>query len=455
MTRAIFRRELLDAIVSRKLLWICILCFVPIPLSTLVNQRALAQFAAYHTRAQADYEQSLVGMKPADQVEVRAFRAKPPLSCLAFGLESVLPNTVSLRRDGASIGQGAGQENPILSLFGRIDLLFIVRFVLSLAAIVLTFGAVCTEKETGTLSLIFSSPVPRDSFLFGKYLAALLILIGPFAASMLLTAVLLQLQGAASLTSTESLLQLLGIFLFCSLYLMTFLGLGILVSASTFRSLTAITVLLFLWAGLVAVLPQSAGLLAERLVPVESAESFLLQKNLLSQDFERRRAAELEPLSEDPNYSQLRQPIAMKYAVELAKATAERDQEHAYRQRTQFRVATILASVSPVTPLTLGVSTLAGTGVPQSEQFLGALSRYQAEVNEKIFSNGYRDVFPGGRASFQINMIDLRSAPHFAPVRLSLSQMVRSTMGSLIVLILANAALFVAAYFRFYRYEVS
>src|SRR5947199_270403 len=131
MTRAIFQRELLDAIVSRKLLWICILCFVPIPLSTLVNQRAQGQLAAYLARAQVDYEQSLAGMKAADQVEVRAFRDKPPLSSLAFGLESVLPNTVSLRRDGASIGQGAGQENPILSLFGRIDLLFIVRFVLS------------------------------------------------------------------------------------------------------------------------------------------------------------------------------------------------------------------------------------------------------------------------------------------------------------------------------------
>ena len=99
MTRAIFQRELLDAIVSRKLLWICILCFVPIPLSTLVNQRAQGQLAAYLARAQVDYEQSLAGMKAADQVEVRAFRDKPPLSSLAFGLESVLPNTVSLRRD--------------------------------------------------------------------------------------------------------------------------------------------------------------------------------------------------------------------------------------------------------------------------------------------------------------------------------------------------------------------
>jgi ABC-type transport system involved in multi-copper enzyme maturation permease subunit len=237
MTRAIFQRELLMR--SSPQAVDGILAF-PIPLSTLVNQRArtVLGLTGHTTRAVAD------GMKAADQVELRAFRAKPPLAGLAFGLESVLPNTVSLRRDGASIGQGAGQENPILSLFGRIDLLFIVRFVLSLAAIVLTFGTVCAEKETGTLSLIFSSPVPRDSFLFGKYLAALLILVGPFAASLLLTALLLQLQGAVSLASTDILLQLLGIFLFCSLYLMTFLGLGILVSASTFRPLTAITVLL-------------------------------------------------------------------------------------------------------------------------------------------------------------------------------------------------------------------
>ena len=141
MTKTIFLRELLDAILSRKLLWIAVLCCIPIPLCTLVNQRTLLQFAAYQARAEADYEKSLTGMVPADQVEVRAFRPNPRLAALAFGLESVLPSMVLLRRDGMSVGQGQSQNNPVINLFGRIDLLFMVRFVLSLAAIVLTFVA--------------------------------------------------------------------------------------------------------------------------------------------------------------------------------------------------------------------------------------------------------------------------------------------------------------------------
>ncbi len=454
MTKAIVLRELLDAILSRKLLWITVLCCLPIPLCTLVNQRTLLQFGAYQARAEADYEKSLTGMLPADQIEVRAFRPKPVLAALAFGLESVLPNMVLLRRDGMSVGQGQSQENPVIILFGRIDLLFMVRFVLSLAAIVLTFGAICGEKELGTLSLIFSGPVPRDSVLLGKYLAASIILIVPFLFSLLLTVLLMQFQGSGVLASGEAWMRIVCIFLLCMLYLMAFMGLGILVSSLTSRPLVAITVLLFLWAGLVVVLPQSAGLLSERLLPVESHQSFLFKKNLLAQELDRKRAAELEPFLDDPNYESIRAPIAMKYSVELTKAAAEMDQEYSNRRRAQFRLASVLASVSPVTPLTLGVTAMAGTGVPQSDQFIAAIDRYQAEVNDKVFSQGYRDVFPGGRASVQVNLLALKEIPRFELSNLPLNVLLRKIAAPLGLLILANAVLFVCAYLRFLRYEV-
>ena len=156
-----------------------------------------------------------------------------------------------------------------------------------------------------------------------------------------------------------------------------------------------------------AVLPQSAGLLAERLVPVESAESFLLKKNLRAQDSSAG-AAELEPLSEDPNYGQLRQPIALKYQVELAKATAGMDQEHAYRQRTQFRFATLLASLSPVTPLTLGR--------PDPGRHRHAAGGAVPGLARPLPDGGQRQDLPAATATssrrhglLQINMIDLQA----------------------------------------------
>ncbi len=454
MTKAFLLRELLDAVVSRKLLWISILCCLPIPLSVLVNQRALDQFTAYQARAQMDYERSKTGFLATDQIEVRAFRPKSSLAGLAFGLESTVPNTVLLRRDGMSIGQGQAQENPIASLFGRIDMLFVVRFILSLAAIILTFNAICGEKEQGTLSLIFSSAVPRDSFLFGKYLGAFVVLIGPFAASLLLALLVLQIQAGGSLARAEDWIAVALIFVVSTLYLMTFLTLGVLVSAFTSRPLVAIIVLLFLWAGLVAVIPQSAGLLAELVFPMENAESFLFKKNLVTQEFERQRSAELEPYFGAPDYEEIRRPIALKYAVELAKITAEMDREYSNRRQAQFRIASAIASVSPVTPLTLAVSALAGTGVPQENHFYQALNQFQGEVQESVFSGGYRDV-AGGTGQFQVQMVALKDLPRFELGSLSLSRVLRDIVGTFLLLIVFNAALFLLAYFRFLRYELS
>ena len=69
MLRVIFLREVLDGLVSRKLLLISLLAVILIPLSALVNQRAVASAIAQQNRAMNDYERSLEGLMPADQIE--------------------------------------------------------------------------------------------------------------------------------------------------------------------------------------------------------------------------------------------------------------------------------------------------------------------------------------------------------------------------------------------------
>ncbi len=433
---------------------VSILCCLLIPMSILVNQRSLDQFSSYQSQARAEYERSLVGSTPGDQVEIHIFRNMADMSSLASGLEPLMPSSVILSASGMSFGAGQAYEKPLDSLFGHIDLLFVVRFILSLAAIVLSFGLVSGEKEAGTLGLVLSSPVPRDNFLLGKYFGSAVVLLVPFLFSLLLSMVVLQFFGGGSLTGSAQWIRLGAIALVSVLYLNIFLSLGTLISTLTSRALTSMTILLFLWAGLVAVIPQSAGLLAELMFPVESSESVTFRKSLVARDLDARRAAELQQHFGSPNYDELRRPVALKYAAELQEATARMDREFENRRNVQLNIASGMAYVSPVTPLTLAFTTLAGTGLPQTQEFYTELSQFRQRVNEEVFSKGYRDQGPGGQTVLSISMVDRAELPKFELQEIPVSEMWRSISFSVVVLVLLNFVLFLAAYFRFLHYDV-
>lgn len=454
MLKAIFLREMLEGLVSRRLLFITILCCTLIPLGVLVNQRAVDQFVSHQGRALAEYERSMQGFSPSDQVELKVFREKSELASFATGLDQAVPSTVSLRKDGISFGMGQMLDNPVAALFGRIDLLFIVKFVLSLVAIVLSFNMICGEKEAGTLRLVLSNPVPRDALLLGKYASALLLLVGPFAAGLLLSLLVLQLQGTRALAGADQWLSLGLLFGVAVLYLASFLSLGLFVSTLTSRSLTAITLLLFLWAGLIAVVPQIGGVVAETLYPVESAESFLYKKSLAAQDIERQRTAELRPFFNDPNYEEIRKPVALKYQAQLEQIQGQMDKEYDNRRRTQLRIASSLAGLSPVSPMTFAFTTLAGTGVLQAENFQARLDAYRQRINQEVFSQGYRDLLPGVGGALMINTVELEDLPKFQAEKVPLGDVLRSVAWNIAMLFLFNAVFFFLAYWRFRRYDV-
>lgn len=424
------------------------------PLSLLVNQRAVAHSIAQQNRARMEYQHSLQGSVPSDQVEVKAFRPRSLLAGFVAGLDSLMPNVVSLRQGGMSFGMAELLDNPTMALFGKIDLLFIVKFVLSLVAIILTFNMICGEKESGTLRLLLSNPIPRDSVLLGKLLSVFVTLVVPLVLGLLMSILVLRLVGdsrAGAGNQWGILGALLGISM---LYIGVFVNLGMLVSVLVSRSLTAITALLFLWSSLIAFVPQFGGLLAETIYPVESTESFLLKKSLIAQDLDRQRAAELSQYFGHPDYERLRQPIAMKYASRLQRLYAQMDQEYYNRRQIQLRLASAMASLSPAAPLTFAFTTLCGTGVGAMKEFNERLNEFRRHVNEQLFAQGYRDLLPGRGGMLHISTVDLRDVPHFSYEQPPMAVRLQSIWMDVVLLMSLNAGLFLAAYLRFRRYDV-
>jgi len=69
------------------------------------------------------------------------------------------------------------ESNPVFSIFGALDLTFIVKIILSLFAILFTYDAIVGEKEKGTLKLTLSNNVPRDRLILGKVIGGFISLL--------------------------------------------------------------------------------------------------------------------------------------------------------------------------------------------------------------------------------------------------------------------------------------
>jgi ABC-type transport system involved in multi-copper enzyme maturation permease subunit len=458
MLREVFFRELLESIAGWRLLVICLLCCVLIPLSLATNLRAVANSNAQQSQAQTEYEGSLHGRVATDEIEVRVFRHRPAMAGLAAGLDPAIPTSVSIRQTGMNVGQSQLLDNPVATLFGGADLLFIIKFVLSLVAIILTYNLICGEKEMGTLKLMLSNPIPRDSILLGKLLSALVTLLGPFLFALLGSLLGLEVFGSAFLGAGIDWLQLAGVLLASVLYLGVFVNLGLVVSAMAQRSLTSITLLLVLWAGCVAVIPQSAGVLAELVYPVESADSLLLRKSLAAQDVERQQLRELESLGRSQDhfsYDEIRKPIVAKYREKLRRLHQRLETDYGRRRRTQERIASGIALFSPASALTFSVTTLCGTGMLHADDFNQELEMFRSEANEQLFAQNYRDLFLGASsAQAKFTLIDLSEVPRFSYTPPPVGRVFDVATPYLILLGLFNCGLFFIAYLRFRTYDV-
>ena len=146
-------------------------------------------------------------------------------------------------------------DNSFLNIFSSIDIVFIFEVVLSLLALIFAYDALAGERESGTLRLVLTHPVRRGHILLAKYISAMLCLFVPLLMSLLLAVILLTTSTSISL-STDDFLRIGGIVLSSLVYLSVFYLIGLLISAVTRRTSTALMLSMFVWGFLVLVYPN-------------------------------------------------------------------------------------------------------------------------------------------------------------------------------------------------------
>lgn len=498
MFTTLLLKEIHESITNYRFLIALVLCVLLIPLGTFVSVRDYEQRLANYNQAMQLYHERSQG-NVRSGFSAKGFRPPSELSFLATGLEERLPSVVNTYRTGNYWYDYENEmTNPLALLFGKLDLLFIVGFVLSILALIFTFNSISGEKERGTLRLQVANPVPRALVYTAKVTGNFTVFAVPFMLALLVSMLIVNLSSSLNMFSAEVFAPFAVFVLLSLLFILAMLCLGMLISSLTHSSMTSMVALLLVWIVLVLVVPKASPMLAQAIFPVQSAQVVNQEKqavrsdmnkeldnqraelldrvavrykmidgdNLTGGDFLLRRNTELlseqvreQALAEYDSESEI---LEEKYEGMISAALKKIEDAYEGKRQKQTTLAAYLSRVSPVSCFTYLVSELAGTSLLELKNFQENAGRYQQYVEETVYDHyDYKRYVSKGGNIYSMSSISEGFDQEKAPVphmtnyhRMGLAEVLNAQWLDLLLLALYAVAFFAAGFVAFNRYDV-
>ncbi len=468
MLKDIIKKEIVETITSPKFVFTFLLCAVLILLSVYTG------VATY--RAELKEYGAAVALNKKNLESQPSFAAlaglgtkisRPPqvLSAIASGIDEAVGRvaTVNIAYD-PNLVDSKYESNPVFSVFGALDLTFIVKIVLSLFAILFTYDAVVGEKENGTLKLTLSNRVPRDRLILGKVIGGYLSLLIPLIIPLLLSLLFLLVMPNISLNG-EAWGRLLLMFLIFFLYLSVFFTLGLFVSARTSKSSTSFLILLFIWVTFVTVIPKVSVLAAAQIKPIPSVHEITAQKDAFLQQIQggsqRKILGWIKENSPKPGEDQKAfqekfrkwlEDYQQEMTAKIDENNAALERDYQVKKRAQQNLAINLSRVSPASALTFSTMSLARTGLDEYDRFLASIRTYKPIFTKWANAKMMRNLnMQTGEMGAKVVLDDM---PQHAFVPETLGKSFARTLADIGLMLVLIIVFFTGAYVSFLKYDV-
>lgn len=441
MLWTISAREILDNLMSMKFLFGIVLCVVLVAISTVVSLHDYQNRAEEYATAIAEFNE-----KP-DSFYFKIYRKPEVLSIFARGFEKRFGNVAEIINMPvqASGYMGAAESAQFSAEFASIDFLFVVRVILSLLAIFLSYDAVSGEFERGTLKLTLSRPVSRSSVILGKLIAGIACLLIPLIMSFIIGILIVQLVGGISFTSEEW-LRLSLMFGVTALCLMSFYMLGLVVSCRTHRASTSLLILLLIWVVGVFLIPGITISAMDRYRRMTSTP----EKDIaaINEDFGMRQSKEPRP-----NFREDREAYA-KYSVKWDELEDEKNrdiwnlqQRYLNQLYTQSDVVRWICRISPSESCVYAAEAMARTDVGVYRNFINHARSYH-EPHREMIKLIWKD-----RDKYREEAKKFSKAIEVPSVNFSAS--LSAALPDICLLAILNVLFFMLSVLFFIRYELS
>jgi len=346
-----------------------------------------------------------------------------PLSIFAKGLDENLCRSHGLGWGHRIIASSKQQSvNNLFKLFTAPDLLYIIKVILSLCAMLFAFDMVSGEKEIGTLRQSLSNSLKRPILIIGKWIGGFTSFILPFFMAVLLGTIFVTLSPMLDM-NPDNLLKL-GLFLLSSvIYLAVFFSLGLLISCVTHQSSSSLVISLFVWTILVFLIPNLGNILARQLVEIPTVQQLELKRLQIMI------IGHMEAHSTEDHREQ---------RESRARTKSEQDQlTEDYRNRfsSLVKVSQNITRFSPAAAFTFLATDIMGTGMAEERKLKRSVLEYVDITEDWDDEKGNRPAFSYQRSS----------------VKEILGQ---GGLGNCLILVLFNILFFTGAYVAFLRYDV-
>ena len=462
MLLRLIRKELLHNILSFRFAVTYALLFVLVLLAVFLMGNEHQDRVDRYTKEEARFRdrlEELAAMPDAgqqfqqvQQEDFSGLRAPAPLSILARGLEGSLPTRVSssqrfiLRSSDDRLGR-----NILLDVFQAPDFAYVVNIVLSLLALLFVFDSVCGEKERGTLKLLLSNSVPRDTVLLGKWIGGYLSIAAPFSVAVLAGFLYLSTSGALELDGDDA--SRFGAILFVSfLYISAFFSLGLLISTIAHRAATALLIALLVWIGWILVVPNLAPIVARLVAPVPARQVIDAEQRAIAREAQLlQEAITKRKVYGDPKESE---------RIQQESEQRQRKLEDFYKERMarQVSLSKNLARLSPSASYLFAVTRMAGTGPTLFDHFSDAMERFQ-DAHDEYRQGMWRNIEDWrGREGPKLrdaDWFDADDIPRLQVFSEALPEALDAALFDILLLVVFNVLFFMLSYVFFLRYDVT
>jgi len=480
-------REIQDKIYSAQFMIIALLCVILIPLGMYVSMKDFEKRQIeYVNNVQEYYQKSQKRVNPDFHAE--GYRQPSVLNIFSNGLNDYLPYKITTdRHRGFTIETKMQQSNLISVLFGKIDFTLMVTSFLSILSIIFTFSCISSEKEKGTIALIFSNPVQRWKLVVSKISGNYILFCIPFFLSIIVGLLVLNTSSYISIFDTGFWAPFLFICLATLLLILLLFCLGFLISTITHNSLTSIITLLFIWVFCAFIIPKVSPMIAQIVYPVDSTEVFDMKRKAFINNMEQESNNQLKILYEQKLIANNIDPETLDdlFAVETREARKEYNSEKTsieeeynerlqselsklddayYRQlQRQYSISRNIARISPISSYISLMSEVCHTGFCEIENFRKQAAMLQIQVEENVYVHWtYERIAAGPRAAsgyyskegvdrtFEQNI----PVPEFQYKQLTFSDIIQYIRIDLILIIFFCIVFFVMGFVSFLRYDV-
>ena len=272
------------------------------------------------------------------------------------------------------------EKNLLHLLFPAPDLLFMIKLLASLLAMLFAFDIICGERERGTLKLMLVTRASRSSIFAGKYLGGLVSIAVAFSAAFIVYLLALSILTPFSLNAANS--SRVGLIYVASLlHIAVFFGLGALISALTRGTSASLVLSLFFWIVIALVMPGMASLAAQQFAPIDSEEHLSQSKFKKAREMEAAYTAAHpgSDVSRNGAYGVVHDEIRAQIVDEMQKL----EDEHKRRKDLQVALTANLARVSPVGSLSHLFTSLSRTGLEDAMRYRGDLVNIRTDIEKQ------------------------------------------------------------------------